>query len=310
MRVRKYAAHSRRTSHRDLCGAFGSCAVDVFRCALGMSCSCEDCAVVLCENVQPCCDVRCMILARLQRDFEVCTQERGSKFSNQFLHGIAFAAEPLSTEVTIKPAGAPGPVSAFVGKRRIVAIRIPEADERRHLDDVVRGAVVCAISAMTDYRTNRGEELLRVLDASHRIKLRISFRIVDSRQTIDLFNIEYGVTLEERDFTLDLVAGLFIGLFASDRISIDHKRSLLSLAYASVKLGRLLEGHPDWSREVLRHGAGPQRQHIDPAVGISVVAEGARDSPSRVFSVPGLEPRSYTAFELAHDLIRDSGIDV
>jgi hypothetical protein len=78
----------------------------------------------------------------------------------------------------------------------------------------------------------------------------------------------------------------------------------------SIKLGGLPEGYPDRSCEVLCHGAGPQREYIDPAVGLSVVAEGPRDSSSRVFSIPGLDPRSHTALEVAHDLIRDSSVDV
>src|SRR5579864_4786276 len=58
----------------------------------------------------------CMILARFQGEFEVRTQERRSKLSDQFLDGIAFTTEPMSTEVTIESARAPGPVRAFMGQ--------------------------------------------------------------------------------------------------------------------------------------------------------------------------------------------------
>ena len=40
----------------------------------------------------------------------------------------------------------------------------------------------------------------------------------------------------------------------------------------SVKLHGLFEGHPDGSREALHHGAGPQRENIDSAIGCPVVA--------------------------------------
>src|SRR5260370_39489189 len=143
MRVRIRATHSGRTSHRDLYGVFSSSAVDVFRCTLGMSCSREDSAVVLREDVQPGRDVRCVILARFQRELEVRTQERRSKLSDQFLERIAYAAETMSTEVTIEPARATGPVRAFGRQWRIVAIRISEAHEVRQLVCCVINALEC-----------------------------------------------------------------------------------------------------------------------------------------------------------------------
>lgn len=53
MRVRTCAPYSGRTSHGDLCGVFSNHSVDIFHCTLGMSCSREDGAVVLGEDVQP-----------------------------------------------------------------------------------------------------------------------------------------------------------------------------------------------------------------------------------------------------------------
>ncbi|HTU33189.1 MAG TPA: hypothetical protein VMF66_05245 [Candidatus Acidoferrum sp.] len=86
-----------------------------------------------------------------------------------------------------------------------------------------------AIPAIADDCTKRGEELLRMFDASHSIKLRGRFRIIGRRQPIVLFDIEYDVTVEKRDLSLDFIAGLFIGLPTSYRIGIDHQRSLLPL---------------------------------------------------------------------------------
>ena len=116
MRVWTYASHSGRTSHRQMGGVCRNRLVDVFHCTLGMCCSRKDCAVVLGENVQPSCYIGCMILARFERDLKVSTQERCPKLSDQFLDGITFAAEPMSTEITFEPANAPSPVGAFMGQ--------------------------------------------------------------------------------------------------------------------------------------------------------------------------------------------------
>ena len=232
MRVRTSAV--RRTSHGHLCGVFDNRAVDIFRCTLGMRCSREDGAIVLGEDVQPGCNVGCMILARFKRELEIRTQERGSKLSDQLLERIAIAAETMPTEVTIEPAR--GPVRAFVGQGRIVAIRIAEAHERRHLDCVVSDAIERAVPTVADGCTKNCEEPLRALDPSNRIKLWDGFRIPHSWQPIDLLDIEYGVTLQEREIALDLIAGFFIGLFASNRVGIDDQRALLPFTDVSVKL--------------------------------------------------------------------------
>jgi hypothetical protein len=60
----------------------------------------------------------------------------------------------------------------------------------------------------------------------------------------------------------------------------------------SIKLGSLFEGHPDRSREVLNHGAGPQRQYIDATVRLPVVAERARECSAFQGLTHGLTPRS------------------
>ena len=101
MGARLCATHSGRTSREDLCRVFSNRAVDIFRCTLGMSCSREDDAIVLGEDIQPGSRVRCMIFARFQREPEIRTQERSSELSTQFIDGIGLAADALSTEVTI-----------------------------------------------------------------------------------------------------------------------------------------------------------------------------------------------------------------
>jgi hypothetical protein len=112
----------------------------------------------------------------------------------------------MSTEVTIEPARASGPVCTFMGQGCIVILGILEAHERWHLDRVVCEAIVRAIAAVPDSCTEGGEEPICALDPSNWIRLRRRFRIEDCGQPIDLVDIEYRVALEERYLALDLVA--------------------------------------------------------------------------------------------------------
>lgn len=92
---------------------------------------------------------------------------------------------------------APSEVRAFVGQGRIIAIRIPEANEGRHLDSVGTDAIVCAIPAMADGCTKSCEEPIRAFDAGHGIQLRGCSCIVDCRQPVDLLDIGPGNTVRE-----------------------------------------------------------------------------------------------------------------
>src|SRR5260370_36153512 len=105
------------------------------------------------------------------------------------------------------------------------------------------------------------------------------------RQAVDLLDIENGVPLKEWDFPVDFVAILFVDLLSRDAVRVDDERAFLALADVGVKLQGLFEGHPDGSREVLHHGACPQRENVDSAVGLPVVAEWSRDPSCRMFGV-------------------------
>ncbi len=56
-----------------------------------------------------------MILARFQSDLQIGAQERGPKFSYQFLDRVTFAPEAMPAEVTVEPGLAACPVGAFAG---------------------------------------------------------------------------------------------------------------------------------------------------------------------------------------------------
>jgi hypothetical protein len=110
-----------------------------------------------------------------------------------------------------------------------------------------------------------------------------------------LFDVENGIALEKWDFHFDFVAGLFVGLLSCNAVRVDDERAFLALANMSVELHGLFESHPDGSREVLRHGACPQRKNVDSAVGLAIVAE-ARNPSCCMLGVPrpahGLTPFS------------------
>ena len=48
-------------------------------------------------------------------------------------------------------------------------------------------------------------------DAGHRVQVRCGFRVINFRQAVDLLDVENGLRLEKRDFSLDFVASLFVG---------------------------------------------------------------------------------------------------
>lgn len=110
-----------------------------------------------------------------------------------------------------------------------------------------------------------------------------------------LFDVENGIALEKWDFHFDFVAGLFVGLLSRNAVRVDDERAFLALANMSVELHGLFESHPDGSREVLCHGACPQRKNVDSAVGLAIVAE-ARNPSCCMLGVPrpahGLTPFS------------------
>lgn len=67
---------------------------------------------------------------------QIGAQERRAEFGRQLFAGIAFVAETLAPEIAIKARLMTSRVRAFVRQRGIVALRIPEHLEGRHLDVV------------------------------------------------------------------------------------------------------------------------------------------------------------------------------
>ena len=143
------ALTSCRASRVDLRGGSGS-AVDKFDCALCVGRGGEHRSVVSSQHFQPGCDIGCVIFARFKSNLQVGTEESGPEFGNQFLDSVTFAPEAMPAEVTVEPGLAACPVGAFMGKRRVITVRVLEALEWRHLDRIGGDAVKRVISAVSD----------------------------------------------------------------------------------------------------------------------------------------------------------------
>ena len=189
-----------RASRGDLRGGPCGSAVDKFGCALCVGRGGEHRSVISSQHFQPGCDIGRVIFAGLDSKLQIGAQEGCPEFRNKFLDSVTFASEAMPAEVTVEPGLAACPVGAFMGKRRVITVRVLETLEWRHLDRIGGDAVKRTISAVPDGCSQSCEELLRVLDAGHRVECRCGFRVINFRQAVDLLDIENGVPLKEWDF--------------------------------------------------------------------------------------------------------------
>jgi hypothetical protein len=158
------APTSCRASRSDLRGDLRGSAVDKLGGTLCVSCGGEHRSVVSSQHFQPGCDIGCVIFARFQSKLQVGTEERGPEFGNQFLDSVTFASEAMPAEVTVEPGLAARPVSAFMGKRRVITVCVLETLEWRHLDRIGGDAVKRTISAVSDGCSQGCEVLFCVVD--------------------------------------------------------------------------------------------------------------------------------------------------
>jgi len=299
-----------RAGRSDLRGGLRGSAVDKFGGTLCVSGGGEHSSIVRSQHFQPSCDVGRMIFARFQGKLQVGAQKRSPEFGNQFLDRVTFASEAMPAEVTVEPGLAARPMSALMCKGRVVAVRVLETLEWRHLDHIGGDAVKSTISAVSDSCSQGCEELLRMIYTGHRVRVRCDFRVINFRQAFDLLDVENGVPLKEWDFPVDFVARLFVGFFSLDAVCVDDKRAFLALADVRVKFRCLFKRHPDGRREVLRHGTCPQRENVDSAVGLPIVPEWARNPSRCMLGVPRPNPRPHAFFQVADDLVGNPGVDV
>src|SRR5258708_16550498 len=154
------ALTSCRASRVDLRGGGGS-AVDKFGGTLCVGCGGEHRSVVGRQYFQPGCDIGRVIFARFQSKLQVGAQESCPEFGNQFLDSVTFAPQAMPAELTVETGCAARPMGAFMGKRRVITVRVLETLEWRHLDCIRGDAVERTISAVSDGCSQGCEELLR-----------------------------------------------------------------------------------------------------------------------------------------------------
>src|ERR1035441_5463087 len=224
------ALTSCRASRGDLRGGLRGSAVDKLGGALCVGCGGEHRSVVSSQHFQPGCNIGRVILAGFQSKLQIGAQEGGPEFGNQFLDSVTFAPKAMPAEVTVKLGLAACPVGAFMSKRRVITVSVLETLEWRHLDRIGGDAVKRTISAVSDGCSQGCEELLHVLDAGNRVRVRYGSRVIDFRQAVDLLDIENGIPLKEWDFPVDFVARLFVGFLSRDAVRVDDERAFLALA--------------------------------------------------------------------------------
>ena len=144
------ALTSCRASRSDLRGGLRGSAVDKFGGTLCVRGGGERCSIISSQHFQPSCDIGRVVFAGLKSEFQVGAQEGCPEFGNQFLDSVTFAPEAMPAEVTVEPGLAAGPVGAFMGKRRVITVRVLETLECRHLDRIGGDAVKCTTPVVPD----------------------------------------------------------------------------------------------------------------------------------------------------------------
>jgi hypothetical protein len=108
---------------------------------------------------------------------------------------------------------------AFHGRE---AFRILERFARRKLDVIRTGDVIGAVSAIAEGGTGGSEESLCGFDQFQGVALRLDLRVVVRGQSLDLLDVEDGISPHEGDLALDLFA-LVVGCRPGDPIGKDDE---------------------------------------------------------------------------------------
>jgi hypothetical protein len=200
-----------------------------------------------------------------------------------------------------------------VGEGGVVAAGVLEELEGRHLDAIGGDGVVRLIAAMADVRADRGEERLGSRVALHRLQNRLDLgRVVMRGQAVDLLDVEHAIALHEEGVALAFLAGLLVDLGLVHAVGVDDRRSflVLALAHRAAEGFRLAGGHPDRSVVAGRDRFAPERDDVDPGIGLAVMTQRPGDPAGRVRGVPGLMPGPHAVLKRGDDPVRDAGVDV
>jgi hypothetical protein len=207
----------------------------------------ENRAVVAFHRLDPMIDIRGVIVAKLGRQFEVGAKKCGAKFGDKLFHRVTFVAKPLAPEFTVQAAFVPSPVAGLMGTDSVIALCVAEEIDARHMDVVSRGDVTSPVATVNDIRARRREKVSGMGDALHGVRPDFRLAVIMLGQSLDLLNIENGVTFHEGDRVFALLAGRLIRLGTDDLVGVHDKAALLALPDMRLQFQGLLEGHPDRS---------------------------------------------------------------
>ena len=194
-------------------------------------------------------------------------------------------------------------------QRCVIAFRVLKSLEAWHLHEVGLDGVIRSRATVADVGASVAEEGFSFGDPLHGIEHRRGGCYEFRGQAVDLFAVEHRVTLEERDFVLNVVA-VGVGVGSPDAVGVNDKTAVLTLANLRAKFLRLLVGHPDWARETMLHRFAPQRQDIDAAIGFAVMAEWTGNPSCCVLRVPRLQPRTDALLKVCDNAACDPRIEV
>jgi hypothetical protein len=85
---------------------------------------------------------------------------------------------------------------------------------------------------------------------------------------------------------------------------------MLALADLGAEFLGLFVGHPERGGVAPGESLGPEKQHVDAAVGNGVVTERAGDAPGGMFDAPWFHPGTHALFKLSRNLVRDAGVEI
>lgn len=203
----------------------------------------ENRAIVVAQDLQPRLKVGRMILAGLQLDIEIGSQEGSTEFRDEFLAGVAFVTEALAAEASIQPVGMARPVRQLVRQRRVVAFRVAEGFDRRDTDHVAVQCVVRFRTTDADISAGCGDEILGAGDPFRTRCRRLRLHRVVRGQVLDLIRVEDRVAFEERDVAFDLLAVL-VFLDLAEGVRVDDGRAIFAFADMGAELVGLTERQP------------------------------------------------------------------
>ena len=97
------------------------------------------------------------------------------------------------------------------------------------MDAVGGGRVIGLIAAQVDSCAGSGDKLVSVRKTVGERKRIGRLRVVVGGESVDLFDVEYGIALHERDFSLNVLAGA-VGFRSGETISKNDEGTMLALA--------------------------------------------------------------------------------